>query len=193
MDTAQLALQRKVDAASSFNNMYQSERTKHDTTKSELLCATERSDRLLREADHLRAEISRLSQSNAEHVSLLSSMTTQHSRSTSETMPLRLQIQRLEQELDAVTSHSNYLNGEITIKSDIIATLKREHSVEVRSLRSELDQVRYTLEQTERDLSSTKLMSDRTNQELERIQQKVYNTQLEYNSRIEILEVDLYK
>ena len=193
LDTAQLALQQKVDSASSFNNMYQSERTNHETTKSELLCATERSDRLLREADHLRAEISRLSQSNAEHVSLLCSMTTQHSRSTSETMPLRLQIKRLEQELDAVTSHSNYLNGEITIKSDIITTLKREHSVEVRSLRSELDQVRYTLERTERDLSSTKLTSDRANQELERIQQKVYNTQLEYNSRIEILEVDLYK
>ena len=48
LDKAQLTLQQKVDAASSFNNMYQSERTNHDTTKSELLCATERSDRLLR-------------------------------------------------------------------------------------------------------------------------------------------------
>ena len=55
---------------------------------------------------------------------------------------------RFEQELDAVSSHSNYLDGKLSNRNNEIASLKRNHLVRVWALRSELDGVQLVLERT---------------------------------------------
>ena len=88
--------------------------------------ASERADRINREADGLRAEISRLDKSNEERNARLSAMTNQHSQSSSEAM---LQVRCLERELDDVASHSNYLDSELsTNRNEIIAALTEKIS-----------------------------------------------------------------
>ena len=125
-----------------------SERARHSETWAELELAGERTDRMDREADGLRAEISRLARTNGESAALLSAMPSQHSCSSGKTAPLRLQVRRFEQELDAVSSHSNYLDGKLSNRNNEIASLKRNHLVRVWALRSELDGVQLVLERT---------------------------------------------
>jgi len=81
-----------------------------------------------REANGLLPEISRLARTKRESAALLGVMANQHSCSSSKTAPLRLQVRRLEQELDAVSSQSNYLDGELSNRNNEIASLKRNHS-----------------------------------------------------------------
>ncbi len=193
LEGARSALQRKEDEMDTARAAISEERASQAETKAELTRAGERADRLDREADGLRAEISRLTRSNEEYGVLLSSMTSQHSISSSEAMPLKLQVRRLEQELDALTSHSNYLDGELSNRNDAIASLKREYSIETRALRSELDVARLTLERTERDLMSARLVNDQMSHEVEHLQGRIRDAKLEYSSRCEMLERDLDK
>ena len=86
-----------------------SERARHSETWAELELAGELTDRIDREADGLRAEISRLARANRKSAVLLGAMPSQHLCSSGKTAPLLLQVQRFEQDLDAVSFHSNYL------------------------------------------------------------------------------------
>jgi len=94
----------------------------------ELELAGERTDRMDREADSLHAEISRLARANRESTALLGAMPNQHLRSSGKTAPLPLQVRRFEQELDAVSFHSNYLDGKSN-RNDKIGSLKCDHLV----------------------------------------------------------------
>ena len=108
-------------------------------------------------------------------------------------MPLKLLVRRLEQELDAVTSHTNYLDGELSNRNETIASLKREYSTESRALWSELDVARLTLERTERDLASARLVNDQTTRDVENLQGRIRDAKLEHSSMREMLERDLDK
>ena len=168
--------------------------TSQSETMAELARAGERADRCDREADSLRAEISRLTRSNEEYGLLLSSLTNRAQVTRARRcMPLKLQVQRLEQELDAVTSHLNYLDGVLSNRNNAIASLKYEYSMETRALRSELDVGRLTLERTERDLTSARLVNDQTSRDVENLQGRIHDAKLEHSSRCEILERDLDK
>jgi nucleoprotein TPR len=186
-------LRRRGEEATAADAAASSERARHSETRAELELAGERADRMDREADGLRAEITRLARTNEESAALLGAMANQHSRSSGEAAPLRLQVRRLEQELDAVSSHSNYLDGELSNRNDEIASLKRDHSAEVRALRSELDGARLALERTERDLTSARLVNDRTSRDVERSQGRMRDAELAHASRREMLERDLDK
>ncbi|KAL3809139.1 hypothetical protein ACHAXA_007242 [Cyclostephanos tholiformis] len=193
LEGARAALRRREGEAAAAGMAVVAERGSHEGTRAELARALERADRIDREADGLRAEISRLARSNEESNALLSAMANQHSQSSGELMPLKLQVQRLEQELDAVTSHSNYLDGQLLNRNDVITSLRHEHSTEVRALRSELVDVRLTLERTEMDLTSARLVNDRTSHDIERLQEKARDAELEHATQRELLERDLDK
>lgn len=193
MEKLRTAVIQKEQEQNVLRGNVTSEKTTHSDTRHQLTCSNERIDRIEREGDNLRAEITRLTKSNEEYNTLLTSMTTQHSKSSSEALPLRLQVKRLEQELQAVTSHSNYLDGELSTKNEAIASLKQRHSGEVRTLRSELDTVQLTLEQRERDLSSARMMSEHTSRDIDRLQKKLYDREMEFNTQKELLENDINK
>lgn len=167
------------------------ERSRHDEARRELACGSERADRIERESDGLRAEVARLNKSNAEYGALLSSMTTEHSKSSSEALPLRLQAKRLEQELQAVTAHSNYLDGEVSAKSEALSKMRVSHGEEVRALRAELDRARLSLERTERELSSARSAAEGKSSDLDRLQRRLYDAEVEHASQRELLERDL--
>ena len=167
------------------------EKSKHNDTLRQLECERERVDRGERESDALRKEISRLTTSNAEYNTLLNSMTTQHSKSSSEALPLRLQVKRLEQELEAVQGHANYLDGELASRNESIGSLKLAHSNELRTIKGELTQTQISLGQLERELTASRMTSAQTSKEVERLQTKLYNVQMDYTSQKELFEQDL--
>ncbi|KAL7539107.1 hypothetical protein ACHAXR_009024, partial [Thalassiosira sp. AJA248-18] len=191
MEATKKQMEQSTKQREDMRSALQLETTRHDETQRQLGCATERIDRVERESDHLRKEIARLAQSNEEYNTLLTGMSSQHSKSSSEAFPLRLQVKRLEQELGAVQSHSDYLDGELASRNEIISSLKVAHSGELRILRGELTQAQLLLEQRERDLSSSRMMANQTSNEVERLQKKIYDDQMEYTASKELLEGDL--
>ena len=80
-----------------------SEHARHSETWGELKLAGKHANRMDREADGLLPKISRLARTNRESAALLGAVANQHSCSSGETVPLRLQVRRLEQELDAAS------------------------------------------------------------------------------------------
>eukprot|EP00579_Thalassiosira_antarctica_P013616 CAMPEP_0201939780 /NCGR_PEP_ID=MMETSP0903-20130614/43907_1 /ASSEMBLY_ACC=CAM_ASM_000552 /TAXON_ID=420261 /ORGANISM="Thalassiosira antarctica, Strain CCMP982" /LENGTH=2217 /DNA_ID=CAMNT_0048481399 /DNA_START=64 /DNA_END=6717 /DNA_ORIENTATION=- len=191
MDSMKVQLHQKDGEQEKMRGILQSEHNSKEGTNRQLVCSQERTDRVEKEADGLRGEISRLTKSNEEYNALLSSMSTQHSKSSSEAIPLRLQVKRLEQELQAVTTHSNYLDGELASKNETITSLKQSHSSQVRTLRGEADQLQLSLEQRERDLTSARTSADRTSANLDRLQKKLYDKEMEFTQQKESLEQDL--
>lgn len=150
-------------------------------------------DRAFKEADTLRSEISRLTHSNQEMNTHLSSMSIQHSVSASEAIPLRLQVKRLEQELHAITVHSNYLEGEVSNKNEVLALSEGNHSKEIREVRGALDRVRASLERRDGELSSMRISNERLSKEMDRLRKQFHEKELEYTSQYELLEQDLNK
>jgi hypothetical protein len=100
---------------------------------------------------------------------------------------------RLEQELHAVTVHSNYLEGELSNKNDMLAASERSHAKEIREARGELDRVRHSLERRDAELASMRMSNERTSKEMDRLRKKFHEKELEHSSRYELLEQDLNK
>ena len=63
--------------------------------------------------------------------------------------------------LDAVQSHSDYLEGELSARNESLGALKASHGREVRALRGEGDALRLQLEQRERDLQAARMSGRR--------------------------------
>ena len=57
----------------------------------------------------------------------------------SEAIPLKFQVDRLTREMDSVTTHSKWLEAELSTKSEELKVLKSSHASEISGLRSELD------------------------------------------------------
>jgi len=191
MEQMKLEMEQKDEEQEKTRGTMRSERNAREETERQLACSQERTDRVEMEADGLRAEIARLTKSNEEYNALLNSVSTQHSKSSSEAVPLRLQVKRLDQELAAVTAHSDYLDGELASRSEAVGVLRQSHSAELRVLRGELDQARLSLEQRERDLSSARTSARLASSEADRLQRKLYDKEVEYVQQKELLERDL--
>jgi len=153
----------------------------------------EKVDRLEVESDGLRKEISRLAKSNERYSTLLTQTQTENSLSTSSVIPLKLELTRLQQELDALTAHTNYIEGELASKNDNISNLRSNHSMEVRNLRKELDRVQLELSSKDRDLESARSSGDHTSAEVEKLRKKLYDKEVEFSNERETLLQDLNK
>lgn len=136
---------------------------------------------------------SRLTQSNEQYTTLLNQVQSQHSLSTSTVIPLKLEITRLKQELDATTSHSNYVDSELASRNETISTLKNGHASEVRTLRGELDHVKLELAQRQRELSSSRMGMESTLSELEKIRCKLQEKEYAFAEEREVMQQDLNK
>ena len=155
--------------------------------------AAERADRGAREADRLRAEVARLAAAHGDAQALLTAATARRAESASECVPLRLQAQRLEQELTAVTSHAGYLEGELADRTEAAGELRRAHAAEARQLRGDADRLRGTLESRERDLTTARMATARASAELDKLQEKLHETELRHTQQMELLDLDLRK
>eukprot|EP00970_Alexandrium_tamarense_P007523 scaffold1391_cov267-Alexandrium_tamarense.AAC.1 len=136
---------------------------------------------------------SRLTQSNEQYTTLLNQVQSQHSLSTSTVIPLKLEITRLKQELDATTSHSNYVDSELASRNETISTLKNGHASEVRTLRGELDHVKLELAQRQRELSSSRMGMESSLSELEKIRCKLQEKEYAFAEEREVMQQDLNK
>jgi len=193
VDQLKSQLQARDDSQSKLQSNIQSEKNSRGEMERKLQYSQERIDRIEQESDNLRKEISRLTKSNNEYTSLLNNIQSEHSKSTGDVIPLRLQTKRLETELQSMTSHSNYLDKELASRNDDIAKMKREHSSEVRELRNELDNIRLALEESQRDNVSARRMAERSSAELDKVTKKLYDKENEFVEQKELLERDLIK
>ena len=193
VDQLKSQLKANEESQSQFQSDIQSEKNSKGEMERKLQFSQERIDRIEQESDNLRMEISRLTKSNNDYTSLLNNIQSEHSKSTGDVIPLRLQSKRLESELQSMTSHSNYLDKELASRNDDIASMKREHSSEVRELRNELDTIRLALEQSQRDNTSARRAAERSSTELDKVTKKLYDKENEFVEQKELLERDLNK
>ena len=90
LDDARALLGTKDGEFAKLRSEVAAERDARDDAERRLLREGERNDRLMGEADALRADIARLSASNAEYTASLHTATADRSKSSSEAVPLRL-------------------------------------------------------------------------------------------------------
>ncbi len=193
VDELKSELHSRDEAQSKLLSVIQSEKNTRGEIERKLRYSQERVDRIEQESDSLRKEISRLTKSNNDYTALLNNIQSEHSKSTGDVIPLRLQTKRLETELQSMTSHSNYLDKELASRNDDIAKMKREHSSEVRDLRNELDNIRLALEESQRDNVSARRMAERSSAELDKVTKKLYDKENEFVEQRELLESDVNK
>lgn len=84
----------------------------------------------------------------------MSEMEVKSKLSNSEIMPLVHEKQRLQSELDSVSSHSQWMEGELKRRADEYAALKQTSSSETVNLRNEVDQLRKEKEAEEKRAQS---------------------------------------
>jgi nucleoprotein TPR len=82
--------------------------------------------------------------------------------SNSEVMPLVHEKQRLQTELDSITTHSQWLEGELARRSQEYAELKKTHSTQMVKLQNDIDQLTQ-----EKEAESARVMS------LERVERQL--------------------
>lgn len=100
---------------------------------------------------------------------------------------------RLQQELDAVTSHSNHIEQELASKNQALVAARHEHAKEVRLLRGEADERKYELEKRDRELSSTRRHLELAQAELERMRNVLHEKEYQFIEQREMMEQHLNK
>jgi len=136
------------------------DRAKKEASVEELRMEGERCDRLAGEGDSLREEISRLTESSKKIATQLSETQTQNTITTSNAAPLRYEVERLRSELDSLTSHSKWLESELTAQNEKNANLKVSHSAALMELKTKVDAT-----EAERDDSLAEIQSRRNAEE----------------------------
>ena len=136
---------------------------------------------------------SRLTKTNEQHTNLITQIQTQNSFSTSQVIPLKLEITRLQQELDAITSHSNAMEEQLNARSSALATARNEHAKELRLVQTQSDEKQWELEKRDRDLSSTKRHFELAQSEIERMRNVLHQKECVFIEQREMMEQDLNK
>ena len=136
---------------------------------------------------------SRLTKTNEQHTNLIAQIQTQNSFSTSQVIPLKLEITRLQQELDAVTSHSNHIEEQLSTKSHALVEARNELSKEIRLLQTLSDEKQWELEKRDREISSTRRHFELAQAEIERMRNAIHEKECYFIEQREMLEQDLNK
>ena len=97
----------------------------------------------------LLARFSRLTKSNKELQESISELDVKSKLSSSEVMPLIHEKQRLQSEVDSLTSHNQWMEGEMKRQSDEYQELRKKTSSEAVQLRNTIDQLRKEKEAAE--------------------------------------------
>ena len=104
---------------------------------------------------------SRLTKGNKDLNDKLVESETKAKLNDSAAIPLQYEVERLQKEIDSLTSHTNWLELELACRNDTMVSLKLDHSTELLKLRDALDQ-----SVADRDDNESRILQlERSNQE----------------------------
>ena len=110
---------------------------------------------------------SRLTESKTALTAQLTEIQTESKLSGSSVIPLRLELERVKTELGSITTHSDWLGNELTARNDALAKLREKYGKDVAKAQSDLENVRYELDEVQAKLAGSKSREDKLRSDLE--------------------------
>ncbi len=110
---------------------------------------------------------SRLTESKTALTAQLTEIQTESKLSGSSAIPLRLELERVKTELGSITTHSDWLGNELTARNDALAKLREKYGKDVAKAQSDLENVRYELDEVQAKLAGSKSREDKLRSDLE--------------------------
>lgn len=110
---------------------------------------------------------SRLTESKTALTAQLNEIQTETQLSGSSAVPLKLELERVKTELGSITTHSDWLSKELTARNDALAKLREKYGKDVAKAQSDLENVRYELDEVQAKLAGSKSREDKLRTDLE--------------------------
>eukprot|EP00978_Attheya_sp_CCMP212_P023941 scaffold74307_cov51-Attheya_sp.AAC.10 len=129
----------------------------------------ERADRVEAESDRLRQEITRLTEEKKQESHRVAELEVSQKLSSSESVPLQYQVERLSKELESTQAHSNFLEKELNGRTEQLFHTKEQHSLERGELESRLDKASRAKDSAESELESLKHLSSQQTKQMDTI------------------------
>jgi len=167
------------------------ERSKRDGADSERRNADERVTRMAVEADALREEISRLSESKSDLTAKLAEIETSSTLTSASALPLRLELERVKTELGSITAHSDWLSTELSTRTEALSALRTKHGEEMAQLKSTGDTMRYELDETKAKLAASRSREETNRTDLEALEERIRIQSRESVDSYQALEEEL--
>ncbi len=104
-------------------------------------------------------------------------METQAKLGDSEVVPLKFQVERLSSEVDALSSHNTWLNGQLQSQTDLLAQTRKNHASEVAQLRSALAEATNGQEESAAQLASVQRQMTTLESQNERLAKELRDVQ----------------
>ncbi len=134
---------------------------------------------------------SRLSTRNASLNTQLVELTAKTNLSTSSATPLQYEITRLKSELEAINSHSKWLEGELSTRTNQTANLKTTLTKQIQDLQFKLHSSQSQNEEKESDLSLMKMRMDNLQSRMEKVQHNLLEKEKTHADTVHELRVEI--
>jgi len=82
-------------------------------------------------------------------------------------VPYKLELERVKTELGSISTHSDWLGNELTARNDALAKLREKYGKDVAKAQSDLENVRYELDEVQAKLAGSKSREDKLRSDLE--------------------------
>lgn len=122
-------------------------------------------------------------------------MTLTHQATLAERAPTEHRIASLQQQLDLTTSHCDSLTAELTVRSDTLYALQRQHSTTTATLQSQIDALteqvttlQRSLTDSQQECAALRLSQTESAQRLAEEQNASFATVSRYQAEIESLQ-----
>lgn len=119
-------------------------------------------------------------------------METQAKLGDSEVVPLRYQIQRLQSEMDSMSTHTQWLDSELKSKHESMAALRATHAAEVATLRTDMDAVISEKENLFGEASNLKRQLDAAQGKMEQLSKELMDARQEASDNTMSMEQELF-
>ena len=135
--------------------------------------------------------VSRLSTTNESLNTQLTELTTKSNLSSTSATPLQYEITRLKSELEALNSHSSWLESELSTRTNQTSTIQSKHTKQIQSIQSQLHERTSQKEQLESDLSLYKLRMNTIQSRMEKLQNDLLLKEQNHVDRVHELQTEI--
>jgi nucleoprotein TPR len=118
-------------------------------------------------------------------------METQAKLGDSEVVPLRYQVQRLHKEVDNISTHSQWVQGELSAKNEHLASLKASQASELAQLRADFDSAVMEKESVNSELVTLRRRNEQLDCKVEHLAKDLYSTRQEASATTMAMEHEL--
>jgi nucleoprotein TPR len=118
-------------------------------------------------------------------------METQAKLGDSEVVPLRYQVQRLNTEVDSISTHSQWVQNELSARNEQLASLKASQASELAQLRADFDSAVMEKESTNSELVTLRRRNEQLDSKVEHLSKDLHSTRQEASATTMAMEHEL--